>query len=58
MKLMSARVGNQDIADVGFLIDKLGLRTAEQVYGVLERFYPSNQVLPKTMYVIEEFFQE
>ena len=56
MKLMSARQGEKDIEDIGFLLNKLKLMTSDEVYEVLTRYYPVNRILPKTMYVIEEFF--
>ena len=54
MKLMSARVGEMDMADIRFLFKKLGINSREKAQAVLLKFYPQDLILPKTMYVIEE----
>jgi len=54
MKLMSARYGETDAGDIRFLINKLHLKTEEDVYSILTRYYSENRILPKTMYVIQE----
>lgn len=54
MKLLSARVSDTDLGDVRYLIAKLDIQNAEQAYAILKKYYPESQVLPKTMYLIEE----
>jgi hypothetical protein len=58
MKLMSARYGETDAEDIRFLMDKLHIQTADDAYAILARFYPVNRILPKTMYVIQEYIDE
>ena len=58
MKLMSARYGEKDAEDIRFLINKLGIKTADETFAMLTRFYPTNRILPKTMYVVQEYFDE
>ncbi|MDR1061597.1 MAG: hypothetical protein LBL83_10420 [Clostridiales bacterium] len=54
MKMMSARFGEKDSEDIVFLMKKLGVATSEQATGILLSFFPPNQILPKTQYIIEE----
>ena len=56
MKLMSARYGEKDFEDIQFLIKKMNIKTADEAVDIVTRFYPAERILPKTMYVIEEFF--
>ena len=58
MKLMSARYGEKDYEDIRFLLDKLGISTTDQAFDILKSYYPDNQILPKTMYLLEEFFDD
>ncbi|GBU22017.1 hypothetical protein R80B4_01919 [Fibrobacteres bacterium R8-0-B4] len=55
MKLMSSRVEGQDYGDIKFLLRKLNIRTYEDAVSVIKRFFPSDRILPKTGYVIEQF---
>jgi hypothetical protein len=55
MKLMSARYGEKDADDIAFLMKKLGITTSGQAYDIIKKYWPENRVLPKTMYVIEEY---
>ena len=54
MKLLSARISDTDLNDVRYLIAELDIQNAQQAYAILEKYYPKSQVLPKTMYLIEE----
>jgi hypothetical protein len=56
MKLMSARYGETDRKDIEFLLNKLDVRNADDAFGILLKYWPQKMVTPKTMYVIEEFF--
>jgi len=53
MKLMSARYGEKDYEDIRFLLNKLRITTADQAYAILEKYFAANDILPKTMYVID-----
>ena len=54
MKLMSARYGETDYADVKFLMNKLEIQTEEAMQEIVIRYYPIGSILPKTRYLIEE----
>ena len=58
MKLMSARYGETDAGDIRFLMNKLQIKTVDDAYNILTRFYPANRILPKTMYMIQEYLDE
>lgn len=58
MKTFSARVDATDKQDVQFLIKKLHLSTKEEVFSILEKYYPLQQVRPATKFFIEEIFQQ
>ena len=58
MKLMSARFGEKDYEDIHFLLGKLQIANMEQATQLLTAFYPVERILPKTRYVLEEYFAE
>ena len=59
MKCLSMRLGRDDtdLADVRFLMDRLGLRDAVQVLDLVSRYYPEDRIQPKTRFAIEEICQ-
>ncbi|MDD3544784.1 MAG: DUF6036 family nucleotidyltransferase [Kiritimatiellae bacterium] len=59
MKCMSMRLGKDetDIRDIRFLMQSLGLRSADEVLRIVERFYPQNRIQPKTRFAVEELCQ-
>ena len=58
MKLMSARFGETDAGDIRFLIDKLQIKTTEDALAILTSYFPANQILPKAMYILQEYMDE
>jgi hypothetical protein len=54
MKLLSARLNETDLEDARFLLKKLSIKKPDEAYTLLAKFYPDEQILPKTMYLIEE----
>ena len=58
MKLMSARFGEKDYEDIHFLLGKLNITTMEEASEILLSFYPVERVLPKTRYLLEEYFAD
>jgi hypothetical protein len=56
MKAMSARADTYDQTDVRILIDVLGLKAPAEVFAILEKYYPRQQIKPATQYFIEELF--
>lgn len=57
MKCIAARFDTSDRDDVVFLIKYLKLAQPEQVYSLVEKYYPRLQVPAKTKFLIEEIFQ-
>jgi hypothetical protein len=62
MKVMAARVGigreSTDKEDIRFLIRRLELKTAEQVFELVGKYYDPSRMLPRSMFLIEEIFSE
>ncbi len=57
MKALSARADTYDQTDMRILITKLGLTQPVEVFAVLEKYYPQQQIRPATRYFIEELFE-
>lgn len=58
MKCISARWDTSDRDDVAFLVRHLGLTKKEDVFGLIEAYYPRNRIPPKTQFFIEELLEE
>ena len=63
MKCMAARLGGttgeqSDVPDIRFLIRRLGLKSAEEVLGLVGQYYPANRIPVKTQYLVEGLFEE
>ena len=56
MKAIAARFDSNDANDLRTLIAHLGLRRVDEVLEVVERYYPRNQIPPKTQFFLEELF--
>jgi hypothetical protein len=60
MKCLAMRAGavdeSGDISDIRLIGEVLGIRTAEEAFRVVPRYYPSGQISPKTRFGIEEIF--
>ena len=46
-----------DKDDVKFLIALLGITQAEDVFAILEKYYPRRQIKPATQFFVEELFE-
>lgn len=57
MKCLASRVDTADNGDIRFLIQQLHLTAPEQVFALLEKYYPKNQIRPVTQFFIEEIFE-
>lgn len=57
MKVLAARVEATDKEDVKFLIKVLGIKAPEEVFSILEKYYPREQVKPATQFFVEEIFE-
>jgi len=58
MKAIAARFDTHDAQDLRTLIRHLGLRRVDEVLEVVERYYPRNQIPPKTQFFLEELFEQ
>ena len=54
MKCLSARWDTNDRDDVIFLIKKLKYKKPNQVFKLIETYYPKNKIPAKTQFFIEE----
>jgi hypothetical protein len=61
MKCMAARAPAYDTQgdreDIAFLIAHIGLRSADDVLAVVEKYYPPDRILPKTHFMLLEIFE-
>ena len=58
MKTLAARVDTTDRQDIEFLIRALNLVRPEDVFAILEKYYPRQQVKPATQFFVEELFEQ
>jgi len=56
MKAMSARVDTTDKDDVLALIRIMKLKTAQEVFAIIEKYYPRQRIRPASQFFIEELF--
>ncbi|HEX8097406.1 MAG TPA: hypothetical protein VF507_05195, partial [Pyrinomonadaceae bacterium] len=52
MKALAARADAPDRSDIELLIKLLGLKKPEEVFSILEKYYPRRQIRPATQYFI------
>lgn len=57
MKCLASRIDTTDGGDIRFLAKKLGLERPEQVFEIIEKYYPRKRIRPATQYFIEELFE-
>jgi len=54
MKAISARHDTMDAADLRLLVDLLDIKSVEEVFRIVEDYYPREQIKPATQFFIEE----
>lgn len=57
MKALAARIQTEDEADVRTLIRELELNSADDVFAIIEKYYPKHQIPPRTQYFIQGLFE-
>ena len=57
MKAMAARVDASDKDDIIFLIERLGIESADKLFSIIEAYYPHNRIKPAAQFFIEEIFE-
>jgi hypothetical protein len=58
MKALSARIDATDGQDIAFLVNELGIKTVEEVFEIIEAYYPRRMIRPATQFFLEEIFNE
>ena len=58
MKSLSARIDGTDSKDIEFLINKLKITTVDEVFKIIDEYYPHRIVKPATQFFLEEVFDE
>lgn len=58
MKTLAARVDSTDRRDIEFLIDITGLTRPDEVFTILEKYYPRQRIKPATQFFVEELFEQ
>lgn len=58
MKSLSARIDGTDSKDIEFLIKKMNIKSAEDVFKIIDKYYPRRIINPATQFFLEEIFDE
>jgi len=58
MKSLSARIDGTDSKDIEFLINKLKIKTVEDVFNIIDKYYPRRIIKPATQFFLEAVFDE
>ncbi len=58
MKSLSARIDGTDSKDIEFLISNLNIRSVEEVFEIIDKYYPRRIIKPATQFFLEEIFDE
>jgi hypothetical protein len=53
MKALAARVDTEDEEDVLTLIRSMNIKSADEVFAIIEKYYPEKQITVKTQYFIQ-----
>jgi hypothetical protein len=61
MKCMASRIAAGaddagDVADISFLIDRLGLSSPADAFALVARYYPEKRIPARAMYLLEDLF--
>lgn len=55
MKCLSCRTDHEsELSDIQFLIKHLKLSSIDEIYAIIDKYYPRSLVLPKTQYMLLE----
>lgn len=58
MKALAARADSEDESDVKTLLRQMEITSAEEVFAIIERYYPKGQIPPRTQYFIEGLLEQ
>ena len=54
MKILAARADTSDIDDIGFLAERLRIKTVEEAAEIVRNYYPNKEIKPETVFLLEE----
>jgi hypothetical protein len=57
MKCFASRLDSKDKEDIIFLIQKIGIKTPDEVFDIIQHFIPQKNILPKTQFLIQQIFE-
>ncbi len=57
MKVLAMRAESFDAEDVIFLIKHLDLKSLEEIWKIIENYYPNKEIKPATKFQLEEIFE-
>jgi len=58
MKALAARTDATDRKDIVFLTKKMKIKSAEEIFSVIEAYYPRKRIKPATQFFLEEIFEK
>ena len=58
MKALASRVDSTDGQDIRFLVKKLGIKTPQEAFNIVEKYYPRQRIKPATQFFIEEILEK
>lgn len=58
MKAMAARIDGTDRIDIKFLIHELNISSLDEVFRIIEEYYPRKIIKPATQFFLEELFND
>lgn len=58
MKSLSARIDGTDGKDIEFLINELKINTIDDVFKIIDKYYPRRVIRAATQFFLEELFNE
>ncbi|MCY3759984.1 MAG: hypothetical protein OXH50_01935 [Gemmatimonadetes bacterium] len=58
MKCIAARFDGRDLDDVRFLIEYLHLRKPDDVFRIVEKYYPNRMIPPGAQFLVEELLPQ
>ncbi|MDI6793102.1 MAG: DUF6036 family nucleotidyltransferase [bacterium] len=58
MKALASRVDGTDKEDILFLIKELDIKSKDEVFNIIEEYYPRKRIKPVTQFFIEELFEK
>ena len=56
MKMLALRSDTEDERDAEFLIDRLGLKSPQEILNIISGYYPKKEVKPETIFWLNEYF--